>query len=206
MTLDRWLQSTFKTIPQEVDKMKKTTTVIAAIVLMSLSLGSAPQEGLQLFQKALAMERGEGNLEGAIALYQRIVRETQAEDLAAKAQLRIGICYEKLGKSEAQKAYQLVIEKYPAQTAQVTAAKARLVELTATAAKPPMPELAHLYSWHKMMATIWKINHYPRTGASFWELTSHLDRMSLTKTYPPGSWNMSQNLTGKVRDMAGRIM
>ncbi|GAH84167.1 unnamed protein product, partial [marine sediment metagenome] len=68
-----------------------------------------------MFQKALAKERGEGNLEEAIALYKKVVAETKDESLAAKAQLRIGICYEKLGMKEAQKAFQKVIDNYPGQ-------------------------------------------------------------------------------------------
>jgi Tol biopolymer transport system component/exonuclease VII small subunit len=124
--------------------MKKATFVIAVIVLMSISLGSAQQEGLQLFQKALAMERGEGNLEEAIALYQKVTQAAKDEALAAKAQLRIGICYEKLGMTEAQKAYQLVIEKYPSQTEQVVEARSRMAVLAAE--KPLEPSLVHLWS------------------------------------------------------------
>jgi len=93
--------------------MRKCTALIAVIILMSFGLGGAQQEGQKLFQKALAMERGEGNLEEAISLYLQVTQEAKDESLAAKAQLRIGICYEKLGKAEAQKAYQVVIEKYP---------------------------------------------------------------------------------------------
>jgi len=97
--------------------MKRSSILIAAIILLSFSFGSlAQQNGYDLFQKALAKERGEGNLEEAIVLYKKVVEEAKDESLAAKAQLRIGICYEKLGKQEAQKAYQMVIDNYPQQT------------------------------------------------------------------------------------------
>jgi tetratricopeptide (TPR) repeat protein len=107
--------------------MKKYTLFI--IVLVSLFLifaSSAAQNGYDLFQKALAKERGEGNLEEAISLYQKVVAETKDESLAAKAQLRIGICYEKLGLKEAQKAFQKVIDNYPSQTETVKVAKEKL--------------------------------------------------------------------------------
>jgi len=99
--------------------MKKYAILIAILIslLITFSLiSNALQNGYDLFQKALAKERGEGNLEEAIVLYKKVVEEAKDESLAAKAQLRIGICYEKLGKQEAQKAYQMVIDNYPQQT------------------------------------------------------------------------------------------
>lgn len=85
--------------------MKKYTLLIIALVLLVLSFASsAPQNGYDLFQKALAKERGEGNLEEAIALYQKVIKETKDESLAAKAQLRVGICLEKLGQKKAKEA------------------------------------------------------------------------------------------------------
>lgn len=113
--------------------MKRLSILIAAFILLSFSFGSlAQQNGYDLFQKALAKERGEGNLEEAIALYQKVIDETKDKSLAAKAQLRIGICLEKLGQKkakEAQKAYQMVIDNYPGQTETVRIAKEKLAVL-----------------------------------------------------------------------------
>ncbi|MCX6576398.1 MAG: tetratricopeptide repeat protein [Candidatus Aminicenantes bacterium] len=110
--------------------MKKSLLITAAFLLLSSSLGSlAPQNGYDQFQKALAKERGEGNLEEAIAIYQKVINETKDEALAAQAQLRIGFCFEKLGREEAQKAFQKVIDKYPAQTEMVRTAKDKLALL-----------------------------------------------------------------------------
>lgn len=127
--------------------MKKITTFFAilGLVLFSLS-GEAHQQDRDFFQKALAQERTEGNLKEAIALYQKVVNESKDAPLAAKAQLRIGICYEKLGMTEAQKAYQLVIDKYPNQTEQVAAAKARLSQMASTVQNAKMPDVTHIYS------------------------------------------------------------
>ncbi len=107
--------------------MKKYAILIAVLILLPLIFASsATQNGYDLFQKALAKERGEGNLEEAIALYKKVVKEASDESLAAKAQLRIGICYEKLGMKEAQKAFQKVIDNYPSQTETVKVAKEKL--------------------------------------------------------------------------------
>ena len=122
--------------------MKKILSLVAVIVFLSFALGSlAPQNGYDLFQKALAKERGEGNLDEAIALYQKVIEETKDESLAAKAQLRIGFCYEKLGQEKAklaQEAFQKVLDKYPAQTDTVKMAREKLVVL-GKAQAPSLP-------------------------------------------------------------------
>ena len=78
--------------------MKKPAILTTALLIAAFGIGSlALQNGYDLFQKALAKERGEGNLKEAIALYQKVINETKDDSLAARAQLRIGICYKKLG-------------------------------------------------------------------------------------------------------------
>ncbi len=110
--------------------MKKSSILTGVLLLMTFSFATlALQNGYDLFQKALAKERGEGKLQEAIALYQRVINETKDESLAAKAQLRIGICYEKLGRKEAQIAYQRVIDNYPQQIDTVKLAKEKLSNL-----------------------------------------------------------------------------
>lgn len=110
--------------------LKKSSILIAVLIILPLIFASSSaQNGYDLFQKALAKERAEGNLEEAITLYKKVIAETKDESLAAKAQLRIGICYEKLGQEKAklaQKAYQKVIDNYPNQTESVKAAKENL--------------------------------------------------------------------------------
>jgi len=113
--------------------MKRTSIVLGVLIVLAFSFGSiVPQNGYDLFQKALAKERAEGNLEEAIALYQQVVKEAKDESLSAKAQLRIGICFEKLGEKkekQAQKAYQMVIDNYPQQVDSVKVAKEKLSNL-----------------------------------------------------------------------------
>jgi Tol biopolymer transport system component len=107
--------------------MKKSVILTVVLLLITFSFVTlAGQNGYDLFQKALAKERAEGNLEEAIALYKKVIAEAKDEALAAKAQLRIGFCYEKLGLSEAQKAFQKVVDNYPRQTESVKVAKEKL--------------------------------------------------------------------------------
>jgi Tol biopolymer transport system component len=115
---------------EEQMKMKKNSLVFTVVLVLALSLGIfAMQSGQDLFQKALTKERVEGNLEEAIGLYQKVINESQDKTLKAQAQLRIGMCYERLGQRDAIKAYELVLENYSGQTEQVAAARARLAEL-----------------------------------------------------------------------------
>ena len=113
--------------------MKKPAILISLMMVVAMTLGSlAAQNGHDQFQKALAKERSEGNLEEAIALYQKVIDETKDESLAAQAQLRIGICYEKLGREKAklaQEAFQKVVDKYPTQTDTVKTAREKLALL-----------------------------------------------------------------------------
>ncbi len=119
--------------------------VLGILIFVSL-LGANLQEGEDLFQKALRMERSEGKIKEAITLYQRILdRFGDDRTLAAKAQLHIGYCFEKLGQKEAQKAYQSVIEKFADQAEQVAAARARLDEISSQ--PKPGSSTHHLYSW-----------------------------------------------------------
>lgn len=110
--------------------MKKLFTLLAILVLLAI-LGNvlAQQASLDLFQKALAKEKAEGNLEEAIALFQKVVDRGEDEALAAQAQLHIGMCYEKLGLGKAREAYQKVIERFPKQADSVRAAREKLAQL-----------------------------------------------------------------------------
>jgi Tol biopolymer transport system component len=92
---------------------------------------SSQQTAAEQFEKALYVEEGQGNLQKAIGLYQDIVKRFPGErEVAAKAQLHIGLCYEKLGLGEAQKAFQEVVENYPEQSEAVKVAREKLSVLT----------------------------------------------------------------------------
>jgi len=68
----------------------------------------------------------------AVELYNKVVSEKGNEGLSAQAQLRIGMCYEKLGQKSlklAQDAFQKVIDNYPSQSDEVRIARERLSRL-----------------------------------------------------------------------------
>jgi Tol biopolymer transport system component len=106
---------------------------IAAGVFMSSS--SIQQSAEQLYQSGIYKEDVEGKLEEAIAIYGEIIKTyPQNNPVAAKALFHMGLCYEKLGNQEAQKAYQRLITDYPGQKEEVALAKERLAKLMKIAA------------------------------------------------------------------------
>jgi Tol biopolymer transport system component len=119
-----------KTNPRR-QTMKKRTAWFGVIGLLFTVVlwGSFSQTGEDLFQKALRLERNEGKLVEAIELYTEVVTEGENQSLAAQAQLRIGLCYEKLGQKtikQAQSAFQKVIDNFPGETEAVKMAQEKL--------------------------------------------------------------------------------
>ena len=111
--------------------------VLLVIVLLAASgswhLSSNAQgvtEAERLLQKAMLLETVDGDLQAAIEQYKKIVADNGGNRaVAAKALLRLGGCYEKLGRNEAPKTYQQLINDYPDQTAEVTLARQKLAAL-----------------------------------------------------------------------------
>src|SRR5260370_42182184 len=110
--------------------MKRILMLATVVLLLTLGAGTAlAQSGYDLFQKALVKERAVGDVEEALRLYQRIVKEFGSNHaLAAKAELRMGLLYDRLGrKADAQRAYQAVVSQYSDQTNEARQARANIV-------------------------------------------------------------------------------
>src|SRR5712692_9019415 len=110
--------------------MKKILMLATVVLLLALGAGTVlAQSGYDLFQKALVKERAVGDVEEALRLYQRIVKEFSGNHaLAAKAELRMGLLYDRLGrKADAQRAYQAVVSQYADQTNEARQARAKIV-------------------------------------------------------------------------------
>ncbi len=109
---------------------RKTLTMIMAVSLVLISYRSFAQTAEELLPKGIQLEEVKGELEKAIEVYQTIVKDfPENKPIAAKAQFHIGLCYEKLGLKEAQKAYMEVVNNYPDQQSEVALAKERLDNL-----------------------------------------------------------------------------
>jgi Tol biopolymer transport system component len=124
-----------------MNNLKKIRLLFLSVSLSLVALGNGAivqQTAGELYEKALYVEVGQGNLQKAIGLYQDIVqRFPENREVAAKALLHIGLCQEKLGNQEALKAYQRLIADYPGQKEEVALAKERLAGLVNIAAPTP---------------------------------------------------------------------
>ncbi len=119
-------------------RQKRIFAWVLGIILVAFSLvlqqDALPQQSAeQLYEAALLKKDADGDLEGAIEIFRQILaRFPEERAVAAKAQLQIGICYEKLGMKEAQRAYQNVIDNYADQVEQAKLAKEKLASLLKT--------------------------------------------------------------------------
>ena len=119
--------------PRRQTMRKKSAWFGVTGLLVTAVLWSAFfQSGEDLFQKALRLERNEGKLMEAIELYNRVVAEGKKETIAAQAQLRIGLCFEKMGQKsiqQAQEAFQKVLDNFPGHSETVRVAREKLSSL-----------------------------------------------------------------------------
>jgi len=109
-----------------------THRVLVLFVTLTVVFTALPaaQSGHALFQRALTKERAEGKLLDAITLYERVAKEFASDrPLAAKALVQIGLCYEKLGRDEALKAYERLLRDFADQKDEVARARSRLAAL-----------------------------------------------------------------------------
>jgi Tol biopolymer transport system component len=116
-------------------KTRKSIGVISFIAILGVLVSAAgiarqAEDPGVLLRAAIEKEEVDGDLQGAIDLYKQIVsKHGDNRAIAAKALVRLGGCYEKLGLSEAEKTFQKVIADYPEQTEAVKAARQKLAML-----------------------------------------------------------------------------
>ena len=111
--------------------MKKLSLFTSIVLLLAFAAGAVSaqsESGYDLYQRALVKERAVGDVEEALRLYQRIVRDFGSNHaLAAKAQYRMAQLYDRLGrKAEAQRNYQAVVSNYSDQSDIARQARARI--------------------------------------------------------------------------------
>ena len=110
----------------------KVFICVCGIFLMMISTGiilsaETQQSAKEMYEAAVFKKNADGDYQGAIKIFNEILTQfPEDKNIAAKAQLNIGDCYEKLGLKEALDAYQKVIENFPQQHEEVQAAKERV--------------------------------------------------------------------------------
>lgn len=105
------------------------------LVLLATPVMAQAQSPQDLYQEALRLERSQGDLSGAIALYQRVAADYGGDrGLGALALLKIGQAYEQLGETEAERAYRRIVAEFGDQAETVAAAREALGRLVEPAA------------------------------------------------------------------------
>jgi Tol biopolymer transport system component len=111
-------------------KLKAVVFAGLALVVAFVLMDAGQQSAEQLYKAGLYEEEVGGNLQNAIGIYQdTLKRFPDNRGIAAMAQLHIGLCYDKLGTAEAEKAFQKVLDNYPEQSEAVREAKEKLAVL-----------------------------------------------------------------------------
>ncbi len=101
-----------------------------ALFACGLMLLAAPQrkdEPELWLQAAIQAETVDGDLKSATEQYKKVIaRQSASREVVAKALVRLGECYEKLGSREARKIYERVLREYADQKEAAAEARARL--------------------------------------------------------------------------------
>lgn len=106
-----------------------------ALVSVGVKAHQSAEDPAVRLERAVQLETVDGDLEAAIEQYQQIIDDNgNHRAIVAKALLRLGGCYEKLGQKEARQTYQQLVDNYPDQMTEVKAALERLKGLASVAA------------------------------------------------------------------------
>jgi len=113
-------------------KSHQFIVIVLVFVFVLVSSGYGQQTAEQLYQSALYKEEIEGEMDAALKIYEAVIKQyPENRSVVAKTYLHIGLCYEKLGNSEARKSYERVVRDYADQSEPSKVARERLSALSA---------------------------------------------------------------------------
>ncbi len=105
-------------------------TALCILIATLLFASQADKQAETLLQAAINTEVVKGDLQAAIQQYKKLLAgHAGNRAIAAKALVRMGHCYERLGNAEAQQAYQRVTREYADQNEAAEEARTRLAAL-----------------------------------------------------------------------------
>lgn len=109
--------------------MKSIRFAQLALLAAIVATAQSPKDDAEVqLRAAIEKETVSGDLKAAIQLYEKIARGGN-RSAAAKALVRMGQCYEKLGDAEASKAYERAVRDFADQKDSATMARTRLAVL-----------------------------------------------------------------------------
>src|SRR4029434_7584901 len=127
---------------QEVREMKRTMIsrgiVTLTILVVATSLLAEDRKARELLQSGITEETVKGDLNSAIRLYDKAIKEAGTNRaLAARAQLRLGAAYQKQDKAQARVVLERLVQGNADQRDIVAEAQTRLAALIAPPQEPP---------------------------------------------------------------------
>jgi Tol biopolymer transport system component/TolA-binding protein len=109
------------------------------------------QQALTLLSEAIYQEEVDGDLGQAVRSYQFIISNyPDQRNVAARAMLHLGVCYEKLGSEQARQTYQDVISRYSDQADEVVRARERISRIEAYSAELRKEAEKHLRAGNEL--------------------------------------------------------
>lgn len=115
-------------------KIARIFLVVVAFCVIVPVANAQQNKAEQLYQQGIYEMEGKGDYAKAIESFNQVMTKFPKEKVTgAKALLNIGRCYEKLGKSEATKAYERILKEFKDQPQIVAEASARLAVLKQSA-------------------------------------------------------------------------
>jgi Tol biopolymer transport system component len=145
--------------------IRRTGAILAVWILVFLAAalvaGQKPNQADVQLKAAMSKELVDGDLKGAIELYQKIIATSGGNrNIVAQALVQMGQCYEKLGQKEARSAYERVLREFADQSEPARLARQRLAALapvaTAVPASSAAPDMTvrRVWSQHGTLATV----------------------------------------------------
>lgn len=117
---------------------KKYFYLLAFTLVVSFSSLVAQTSHEEKFEKAKYTMETKGDLKNAIQQFEEIIKTYPDEaEIGAKSQFYIGLCYERLGITQAKKAYEKVIQNYPGEVTIVNLAKEKLSRINVVSEARP---------------------------------------------------------------------
>src|SRR4030095_12086261 len=127
--------------------MRSRIVVFATLLLLSVAVTAAMQNGNDLYQQGLARETA-GDIKGAIQIFERIARDFSSNrTLTARALVQLGKWSDVLGQDQARKYYERVTREFADQKDAVTEARARLDVLGKVAVSGANPARRLVVDW-----------------------------------------------------------
>jgi Tol biopolymer transport system component len=132
----------------------RTELAVAGLLVAACVLAGSAQQPVgpplsQQFQEAVTLMEARGDCRAASPVFARVA-DGADRALAARALVYLGVCHERLGRTDAAAAYRRVIDQFPEQRAAVTEARRRLAAMDSPARPLPVPTPTLRRTWPQL--------------------------------------------------------